>query len=194
MLTYHFQVILRYSPLQAGLAFLPLTAAVSISAYALASRLIPHVAPRMLIVPGLVVAAMGLLWLSMLHPGSSYAGTILPAQLLLGLGMGCVFTPAITVATTGVEPREAGIASAVANTAMQVGGSVGTAVLNTVAITATGTYVASHVHTGAIAVRALVHGYATATMWSAGVLAAVAFIAALLINSPTPRPYETSRS
>jgi EmrB/QacA subfamily drug resistance transporter len=190
MLTYHFQVVLHYSPVQAGLAFLPLTAAVSASAYALASRLMPHVAPRALIVPGLLVAATGLLLLSRLDPSSSYPTLILPAQLLLGAGMGCVFTPSISVATSGVEPRDAGVAAAVANTAMQIGGSIGTAVLNTIAITATGSYLASHARTTRAAVDALVHGYATATLWAAVLLVAVALLALVLVNSPVPRRHE----
>jgi EmrB/QacA subfamily drug resistance transporter len=183
MLTYHFQVVLHYSPVRAGLAFLPLTAAVATSAYGLASRLVPRVAPRLLIVPGLLVAAAGLVLLSRLQPSSSYPALILPAQLLLGAGMGCVFTPAISVATNGVQPRDAGIAAAAANTAMQVGGSVGTAVLNTVAITATGNYLAGH----RTALRAaLVHGYATATASAAALLISVALLAAVLIDSSRP--------
>jgi EmrB/QacA subfamily drug resistance transporter len=186
MLTYHFQVVLGFSPVRAGLAFLPLTAAVSVSAYALASRLLPRVAPRALIVPGLLVAAAGLLLLSRLQPTSSYPALILPAQLLLGAGMGCVFTPSISVATSGVEPRDAGVAAAVANTAMQIGGSIGTAVLNTVALTATGRYLANHARTGHASVDGLVHGYATATLTAAALLGGVAVLGLILINAPRP--------
>ncbi|MGZ4592961.1 MAG: MFS transporter [Actinomycetes bacterium] len=188
MLTYYFQVVLHYSPLRAGLAFLPLTAAVSASAYGLGSRLLPLVAPRTLIVPGLLVAAAGLTLLSRLDASSGYLTVILPAQVLLGAGMGCVFTPAISVATSGVDPRDAGVAAAAANTAMQIGGSVGTAVLNTVAITATETYPATHAASPAAATEALVHGYATATTCAAALLASVALAAAALLNSPRPGP------
>ena len=93
----------------------------------IASRLLPRVAPATLIVPGLVVAAAGLGLMSLLEPSSGFLTLIMPAQILLGLGMGCVFTPSISVATSDIEPRLAGVAAAVANTAMQVGGSVGTA-------------------------------------------------------------------
>ncbi|MCU1658846.1 MAG: Puromycin resistance protein pur8 [Pseudonocardiales bacterium] len=187
MLTYYFQVVLHYSPVRTGLAFLPLTVAVSTSAYALASKLLTRVAPRALIVPGLLVAAGGLALLSRLDPSSSYPALILPAQVLLGVGMGCVFTPAISVATSGVDQRDAGIAAAVASTAMQIGGSIGTAVLNTVAITATGTYLATHAPAAANTVHALVHGYATATLVAAVLLAAAALAALALIDSPVPR-------
>jgi EmrB/QacA subfamily drug resistance transporter len=189
MLTYYFQVILQYSPLQAGVAFLPLTVAVSASAYGLGSRLLPRVAPRMLIVPGLLVAAAGLALLTRLDASSDYLTLILPAQLLLGAGMGCVFTPAISVATSGVEPRNAGVAAAAANTSMQVGGSIGTAVLNTIAVTATAGYLSSHAHSETAALNALVHGYASAIGWAAALLAAVAVVAMVLIRAPRPSPH-----
>jgi EmrB/QacA subfamily drug resistance transporter len=190
MLTYYFQVVRHYSSLRAGLAFLPLSAAVSASAYGLGSRLLPRVAPRMLIVPGLLVAAVGLALLSRLDASSGYLTPILPAEVLVGLGIGCVFTPAISVATTGIDPRSAGVAAAVANTAMQIGGSIGTAVLNTLAITATRTY--SSGHPGAAAVAGLVHGYATATAWAAALLVGGAILAAALIRMPVPSPHPAS--
>ncbi|MDT4939187.1 MAG: hypothetical protein QOG80_2858 [Pseudonocardiales bacterium] len=186
MLTYDFQVVLHYSPLRAGLAFLPLTVAVSISGFAIATRLLPHVAPRALIVPGLLVAAAGLLLLSRMQPSSSFGTVILPAEVLLGIGMGAVFTPAITVATSAIEMRFAGVAAAVANTAMQVGGSIGTAVLNTVAVSATRSY-RSHHHT-APAVDALVHGYAAAVLSASAVLAVAAVIALAVVDTAAPSP------
>jgi EmrB/QacA subfamily drug resistance transporter len=182
MLTYHFQVVLRWSPVRAGLAFLPLSVAVSASAYGLGSRLLPRVAPRALIVPGLGIAAAGLGLLSTLTASHGYLGTILPAEVLLGTGMGLVFTPAISVATSGVDPRYAGVAAATANTAMQVGGSVGTAVLNSVAVAATGTYLFRHGSSAA----ALVHGFSTAAGWSALVLVAAAVLTVVLVRTPRP--------
>ncbi len=183
VLTYHLQVVENYSPVRAGLAFLPLTVAVSGSAYGIASRLLTRVPPAALIAPGLVVAASGLALMSRLEPSSGYLTLIVPAQILLGLGMGCVFTPSISVATSDIEPQLAGVAAAVANTAMQVGGSVGTAVLNTVAVTATTAYIGSH--GGRESAAALVHGYATATGWAAGLLVVVAVVAGLLIHTGT---------
>jgi len=156
MLTYHFQVVLDWSPVRTGVAFLPMSLAVAGSSYGLASRLMDRVAPRVLVAPGLVVAAAGLALLTRLTPSSGYATVILPAELLVGLGIGCVFTPSIGVATSGVDPRQAGIAAATANTAMQIGSSVGTAVLNTVAVSATRDFVGTPT-------AALVHGFATAT-------------------------------
>jgi predicted MFS family arabinose efflux permease len=191
MLTYHFQVVLGWTPVQAGLAFLPLSAAVSGSAYGLGSRLLPKVAPRALIAPGLAIAAAGLLLLTTLTPSSGYATVILPAEVLLGVGMGLVFTPAISVVTSAVEPRYAGVAAATANTAMQIGSSVGTAVLNSLAVGATASYVAAHRLSGTGGTHdALVHGYATAIGWSALALAVVAVLVVVLVNTPNPKEKE----
>lgn len=184
MLTYYLQVVRHYTPLHAGLAFLPLTLAVSASAGGLASRLMPRVPAGALIVPGLLVAAAGLGLLARLTPSSGYVSVVLPAELLLGLGMGCVFTPAINLATSGVQRRDAGVAAALANVATQVGGSIGIAVLNTLAITATITYQRSHAGWQTSPVPALVHGYETATASAAVLLAGVAALALTLIRTP----------
>ncbi|HEY4626944.1 MAG TPA: MFS transporter [Blastococcus sp.] len=189
MLTYHFQVVLGWSPVRAGVAFLPLSVAVAASAYGLGSRLLPRVAPRALIVPGLVLAAAGLGVLGTLPPSSGYLTPILPAELLLGTGMGLVVTPAISVATSGVDPRHAGVAAAVANAAMQVGGSVGTAALNSVAVAATTRYVGAH----GPSATALVHGFSTATTVSAVALLVTAAAAAALIRTPHPTSTQVLR-
>jgi EmrB/QacA subfamily drug resistance transporter len=180
-LTYYLQVVLHYSPIKAGLAFLPLSAAVQIGAGGIAARLATRVRPRTLIVPGLLTAATALLLLTRLEPGSGYAGIVLPAEILLGIGMGCVFVPAIGIATSGVDHRDAGIASAVATTAQQTGGTVGTALLNTIATSAT----AGSLATGATGAGALVHGYTVAAAWAAAILAVAAVLAAALITAPT---------
>ncbi|TXL61164.1 MFS transporter [Aeromicrobium terrae] len=174
MLTYHFQAVLGWSPVRTGLAFLPLSVAVSVGSFGLGSRLLPKVAPRTLVVPGLLVAATGLFLLSGLSPESSYLARILPAEVLLGIGMGCVFTPAISVATSAIDMRYAGVAAATANTFMQVGGSVGTAVLNSVAVSVTAS--------AGVGAAAVVEGFATATTCAAVLLVAAATAAAALIT------------
>jgi predicted MFS family arabinose efflux permease len=188
-LTYYLQVVLGYSPVRTGLAFLPLSAAVFVSSGAIASRLLPHVPPRALVVPGLLVAAAAMTLLTQLHVDSGYLSHVLPAEILLGLGGGCVFVPAFSTATQRVDQRDAGVASAVVNTSQQVGGSVGTALLNTIAASATTAYLASHAR-GPQAVHAgLVHGYAVATAVAARILATAAVLAAVLMNagrSPAP--------
>lgn len=176
MLTYHFQVVLGYSPLRTGVAFLPLNLAVIVSS-GLASRAMATRSARALVAPGMLVAATGLALLTRLEPASGYLTLILPAMVLVGAGVGFVFTPSIGVATSDIEPRMAGVAAATANTAMQIGASVGTAVLNTIAIDAArgdaGTPLA-----------ATVHGFATATGSAAVVLVLVAAAVAVALRPP----------
>jgi EmrB/QacA subfamily drug resistance transporter len=191
LLTYDFQVVGHYSPVRAGLAFLPLSAAVLVSSTVIARALLPRVPPRLLMAPGLLLAAAGMTTLTFLQAGDSYATHVLPAELLLGLGMGAVFVPAFSTATLGVGPREAGLASAVAGTSQQIGASVGTALLNTVAAAATTAYVrAHHAATATSQAAALVHGYATAAGWAAAILALAAILTALLITAGSPHHRE----
>ncbi|GDY28839.1 MFS transporter [Gandjariella thermophila] len=186
-LTYYLQVVLGYSALRAGLAFLPLSAAVLASSQAV-SRALPRVPPRALIVPGLLVAAAAMVMVSRLTMASGYLTGVLPAEIVLGLGIGCVFVPAMSTATQRVPPRDAGVAAAVVNTAQQVGGSIGVAVLNTVAATATAGYLAAHPSAGAAHLGGLLHGYTVAAGYAAGLLTVAAMLAAALINAPAPQP------
>lgn len=179
MLTYHFQVVLDYSPIKAGLAFVPMAIASSTSGYGIASRLIARVSPAALIVPGLLAAALGLSLLWRLDTGSGYVTSILPSELLVGAGMGCVFTPAFNVATSDIDRRLVGIASAVANTGPQLGGTIGTAVLNTIAVSTTTGAVAA----GTSPLDAVVEGYATAAASAAGILVAAAALVTYLFAS-----------
>src|SRR5438876_10559434 len=98
----------------------------------------PHVPPRALMAPGAVAAVAGMALLTKLNVDSGYLTLVLPAEVLLGLGISCVMVPTFSTATQRVDPREAGIASTTLNTANQVGGSLVTAVLNTIAPSATG--------------------------------------------------------
>lgn len=180
MLTYYYQVVLGYSAMRTGLAFLPMTLAVAASAYGLASRLMSRVQPLVLVVPGLLVSAAGLWLLTTLGPAGDYLTVILPAEVLAGAGIGCVVTPAIAAATARIDPRQAGVTAAVANVAMQIGGSVGTAVLNTIAIDATRDFAGG-------GVSALVHGYTTATAWSAGLLLTAAATVTALVATASKR-------
>ncbi|MGW7053852.1 MFS transporter [Streptomyces sp. NPDC054887] len=189
-LTYYLQIVKGYSPVMTGFAFLPMIAGMITGSTQIGARLMTRVAPRYLMGPGFLVAALGMLLLTQLEIGSSYAGLILPAQVLLGLGMGTAFMPAMSLATHGIEPRDAGVASAMVNTSQQVGGAIGTALLNTIAASATTAYVASHA-AGATDARllqaqAMVHGYASAIWWAVGILAVSATIALTLINTGRP--------
>ncbi|MFG2651015.1 MFS transporter [Streptomyces sp. NPDC048436] len=189
-LTYYLQIVKGFSPVKTGFAFLPMIVGMITGSTQIGARLMTRVPPRLLMGPGFVVAAVGMLLLTQLEIGTSYAGLILPAQLLLGLGMGTAFMPAMSLATHGVEPRDSGVASAMVNTSQQVGGAIGTALLNTIAASATTAYVASHA-AGAttpaaqklVQAQAMVEGYTSAIWWAVGILAAAAAIAFALINT-----------
>ncbi|WP_240138070.1 MFS transporter [Streptomyces sp. MUM 178J] len=186
-LTFYLQVVKGYSPVATGFAFLPMIAGMIVGSTQIGARLMTRVPPRLLMGPGFLVASLGMLMLTQLEIGSSYAGLILPAQLLLGLGMGTAFMPAMSLATHGVNPSDAGVASAMVNTSQQVGGAIGTALLNTIAASATTSYIASHA-AGATDARLLelqgmVHGFSTAIWWAVGILAVSAGVAFALINT-----------
>jgi EmrB/QacA subfamily drug resistance transporter len=182
-LTYYLQVVLGYSPTSTGLAFLPLSGAVFLSSQAIAARLLPRVAPRALIVPGLLLGAGAMGLLTSLPVEGGYAVRVLPAELILGLGMGCVFVPAVNLATQRVDRRDAGVAAAVVNTCQQVGGSIGVAVLNTIAAGATTAFLAKHQGPVRSHTEALVHGYRVAAAATAGLLIAAAILIAVLVNA-----------
>ena len=184
-LTYYLQVILRFSPIQAGLAFLPITLASQAGSWLIAARLMPMLPPRALMVPGALVAAAGMGLLTQLQPDSSYLTLVLPAELLLGLGTSCVMVPAFSISTLGVDRREAGIAAATVNTFQQIGGSLGVAILNTVAASSTAAYLAL-TSPAKSRVEAIVHGYSVATTWGVAILVLGAVIAALLIKAGKP--------
>ena len=182
-LTYLLQTVDHYSPLKTGVAFLPLMAVNGLAATQLASRLMPHLRTRMLVVPGLLLAAVGVALLTRLTPGASYVSHVLPTELLLGLGLGIALVPCISTATSNAEPRDVGITSATTNTSQQVGASIGTALLNTIAATATAAYLASHARSADLVARATVHGFATASGWAAGSLILGALVGGILIDA-----------
>ncbi|MGW1005459.1 MFS transporter [Streptomyces sp. NPDC002520] len=190
-MTYYLQIILGYSPVRAGLAFLPLTAAIVTGSTQIAARLLVRVPPRMLMVPGMLLASVGLMLLTRLKVGSSYGTEILPSLLLLGLGMGLTFMPVFATATAGVAPRDSGVTSATVNSAQQVGGSIGTALLNTIATTSSAAYVAAHLRNPAdkasVVAAGVVHGYTVAIWWAAGAMLLAGLAAGLLVTARAPR-------
>jgi EmrB/QacA subfamily drug resistance transporter len=192
-LTYYLQVVLRYSPLQAGLSFLPLTLASQAGSWGIASVLMPRVPARWLMAPGALTAAAGMLILTQIQVSSGYLTYILPAEILLGIGIACVMAPAFNVGTRGVDRREAGVAAATVNAATQIGASLGTALLNTIAATATAAYLAGTGSSSGVMNQALVHGYAVATAWAAGLLVLGAIVMAVLVNAGRPAPQGMER-
>lgn len=190
-LTFYLQIVLGYSPLVCGVAFLPMTAGMMIGATQIGTRLAPRLPARRLMAPGFLVAAAGLAILAQITPHSSYAAVVLPGLFVMGLGLGAAMMPAISLATVGVEPQDSGVASAMVNTSQQIGGAIGTALLNTIATSATTTYAHHHPTAGRPPLDALVHGYATAIWWAAGILTLAALTAAALVRhdprQPAPR-------
>jgi EmrB/QacA subfamily drug resistance transporter len=181
-LTYYFQQILGYSAVKTGFAFLPFSVGI-IAGATIASQLLPRIGPRPLIVGGLLLGSVGLILFTQVGTHSSYLTQLLPAELITSLGVGTAFVPLSSTALVGVEPSDAGVASALLNTAQQTGGSLGVAFLNTVAAAATTNYLAAHRGDGSAAANAVVHGYTVGFSISAGLLGGAAVLALLLLRA-----------
>jgi hypothetical protein len=159
--------------------------------------LLARVGPRILIAGGMLLAAVGLVLLTRLGVDSTYASGILPSLVFVGAGLGLLFPTATNTATAGVVAAESGVASSLVNVGQQVGGSLGTALLNTVAVSATTAYLSSH--RGADqAGKAIVHGYTVAFWWSAAIFVAGAFVCGALLpgrpRAQTAEPVPASAS
>ena len=191
-LTYYMQLIKGFSPLNTGLLFLPLIGCILVSSNLSSIVLLPRVGPRALIASGMLLGVIGMIYLTRLTVTSSYLSGVLPALLVMGLGFGMIFAPAINTATAGVRREDSGVASALVNTMQQVGGSIGTSALSTIALTATTSYLVAH-HTGALAQAvAAVHGYTLAFAVSAGLFGLGVILAITLL--PSRRRLEELRS
>jgi EmrB/QacA subfamily drug resistance transporter len=186
-LTYYFQVNLGYSPLKAGFAFLPFSAGIILTAGVVA-QLLPRLGPRRLMVPGLVMAVAGMLLLTQITQDTAYWSHVLPAMLLMSIGLAGVFIPASSTALIGVSSHDAGVASAVLNTSQQIGGSLGTALLNTLFAGAVTAYFVDNPVTDpsraeAASKLAFIQGYHVAFFWGAVLLAAALVVTLVFINA-----------
>ena len=178
----YLQVILGYTALRSGFAFLPFTAGIIIFA-GIASQLLPKFGPRALMVPGLIAASAGMLMISRITPETSYTTHVLPALLIMSSGMALVFIPLTSTSLHGVSNHDTGVASAMLNTSQQVGGSLGVALLNTVAATATTTYAAANSQLGEkLMPFAMTHGFTVAFKFSAALLFVGAVVLFFFIN------------
>ncbi|MSX18899.1 MAG: DHA2 family efflux MFS transporter permease subunit [Actinobacteria bacterium] len=180
----YLQVVLGYSPLKSGFAFLPFTAGIIVFA-GVASQLLPKFGPKPLMVPGLVAASIGLLLLTRITPETSYLTHVVPSLLIMSSGMALVFIPLTSTSLHGISGHDTGVASAMVNTSQQIGGSLGTALLNTVAATATASYftvnaIAQDDMAGRFA--AMTHGYTVAFKFSAALLFTGAIVLFFFIN------------
>jgi len=190
-LTYYLQTVLGYSPVLTGVAFLPAIAMVMTFAQVSNIVLMPRIGPKPLVGLGLLVAAAGMAWLTGIGVHTSYAATVLGPLLVFGVGIGMSMPPSINTGTFGVAPGDAGVASATLNVGQQLGGSIGTALLNTIATSAAAAYVSSHLSPAlagspaarsALQASAAVHGYTTAFWWAAAIFAGGAIICGSLLR------------
>ncbi|MEU6011309.1 MFS transporter [Streptomyces sp. NPDC047453] len=191
-LIYYMQTDLGYSAIKSGLALLPMVAVTAVASTVGNIRLMPLFGPRPLVSAGMLINAGGMAWLTRIGPDSHYASTLLGPIMVIGLGMGMIFAAVLRTGTSGVLPQDAGIASAAINTGQQLGGAIGTALLNTIAAGATTDYLTGHSQGRpgpALLHLATIHGYTRVFWWCAGIFALGAVISgALLRSGPLPVP------
>ncbi|MFY9928559.1 MAG: MFS transporter [Streptosporangiaceae bacterium] len=202
-LTYYLEETLGYSAVKTGLAFLPLTLILVMVAALGNTILLTRVSPRIAVPIGLLLGTVGMALLTRIGLHASYVSDVLPTLLLLGVGLGLVFAPAFTLGTLGVDRGDAGVASATINVAQQIGGSIGTSLLNTIAATAATSYAVAHAAsiTSAaskqlVEANALIHSYHVVFWVAAGIYAFAAVLTALVLRSGVaiPRNAEDSGS
>jgi EmrB/QacA subfamily drug resistance transporter len=191
-LTYYMQQTLGYSPLVSGAAFLPVIAMVVLAANLSNVVLLPRSGPRPVVTGGLLLAAGSLVWLTRIGLHSGYAAAVLGPLLLAGLGFGFTIAPSMNTGTFGVAPQDAGVAAATLNTGQQIGGSIGTSLLNTIFASSVAGYLTSHLTPAtlagghpapALAAMALIHGYTTGFWVAAAIFGAGAVICGALFRS-----------
>jgi EmrB/QacA subfamily drug resistance transporter len=200
-LTYYLEDTLRYSAVKTGLAFLPLTLILVVVAALGNTILLTRVSPRIAVPIGLVLSGVAMALLTRISLQSNYVSDVLPSLLLLGVGLGLVFAPAFTLGTLGVDRDDAGVASASINVAQQIGGSIGTSLLNTIAATAATGYIAAHAASatsaaakGLVAQNGLIHSYHVVFWVAAGVFAVAAVLTALVLRSGVAIPRESAQT
>lgn len=166
-MTYQLQIVMGYSPLKAGLAFLAYVVTAVVYSTQVATRLVRKVRPGPMIAAGLLVFAGALLLLMRLTPSSSYPVNVLPSLVLFGVGVGTITVPAITTVVAVTDSRDGGVVSAIISTSQQVGASIGAALLNTISISAAAGYLVAHPGGHAASLRAAVHGFTVSSSVSA---------------------------
>jgi EmrB/QacA subfamily drug resistance transporter len=198
-LIYYLQQTLGYSPVVSGVAFLPLIAMVVLSANLSNVVLLPRLGPKPLVPAGMLLAAGGLVWLTRIGVHSSYASAVLGPLMLAGLGFGFTIAPSMNTGTFGVARQDAGVASATLNTGQQIGGSIGTSLLNTIFASAVAHYLVSHLSRATVVHghpapsligMSLIHGYTTGFWVAAAIFGAGAVICGALFRSGPLRASE----
>jgi len=191
-LTYYMQVSLRYSPVVSGLAFLPMVGCIAVSANVSNIVLLPRIGPRPIVIVGLLSLACAQFWLTHIGVRGDYVGDILGPLMITGVGMGFMFSTAMNTGTYGVAPQDAGVASASVNTGQQLGGAIGTSLLNTIAASATTSYIAAHMvfhgqpseaAVNLVKAQGLIHGYTTVFWTCMGIFIVGAVVIGALMRS-----------
>src|SRR5580704_8481559 len=182
-LTYYLQGTLGFSPVRTGVAFLPLVAALAATAQVSNRTLLPRFGPKPIVPIGLLVSAAALFGLHLVGLHTSYVSHVLPYLIVLGIGFGLSVAPSFSTGTLGLAPKDAGVGSATLNTAQQVGGSIGTSLLNTLAASAATAFLVGKAPTPANLQAALLHSYTTAFLWSSLIFVAGAVVAGLVLQS-----------
>ena len=184
-LTFYLQDTKGMTALETGLAFLPLSFSIAPTVGIVSTRILPRTGPRPLVPAGMAIAALGMVLLTRIGVDTAYASHVLPSLILVGVGFGLIVGPSFATATYGVPPRDSGVASAMVNTSQQIGGSIGTALLSTMAASAATDFLVGR-GAGPEALRqAAVDGYVTAFWWAAGIFAAGALVCAALLRAET---------
>jgi EmrB/QacA subfamily drug resistance transporter len=181
-LTYYLQDTLGFSPVKTGIAYLPMVAALVATAQLSNRVLLPKIGPKPIVPFGLLAAAVGMFGLHLLGLHSSYASHVLPYLVVLGFGFGLSVSPSFSVGTLGLAPHDAGVGSATLNTAQQVGGSIGTSLLNTLAASAATSYLVGRALTPTSVQAALLHSYTTAFLWSSLIFVVGSLVAGLILK------------
>ncbi len=206
-LTYYLQQTLHYSALKTGVAFLPFSVGI-VAGATVSSRLIMRLRPRVVMSVGLLMAITGVLIFAQIGVHSGYWTLLFPAEMIMAFGMGMVFVPVNNTALVGVSPADAGVASALINSTQQIGGSVGTALLNTIASSVTATYLHAHGVLGSVAAATgaaaaggaaaatvsagTVHGFAVAFAFAGLFLGIALIVVASFINSAAGQDAEVT--
>ncbi|GLZ79166.1 hypothetical protein Afil01_39730 [Actinorhabdospora filicis] len=181
-LTYYMQQTLQYSPVKSGVAFLPMVAGIMITAQVSTIVLLPRIGAKIPVALGMALCAVGLVWLTRIDVDSVYVTEVMPQLILTGLGFGLIIAPAMNIATAGVSELDAGVASATVNTSQQVGGSIGTALLSTLANNAATAFMDGKQPTPQLLGEAALKSYTTAFWWSAGIFVIGAIVCGLMLR------------
>ncbi|MPZ93466.1 MAG: DHA2 family efflux MFS transporter permease subunit [Propionibacteriales bacterium] len=182
-LTFYLQQTKGLSALETGLAFLPMTFAIVVSATIASTRLLVRTGPRPLVPTGMLGTATGLVLLTRIGVDTAYVSHVLPSLILVGLGFGFIVAPAFATATAGVGERDSGVASAMADTSQQIGGAIGTALLSTLAVAASTNFASERGQATELLRQAAVEGYVTAFWWGAGIFVVGAVVCGSLLRS-----------